>query len=127
MKLSTARMNSTRRRAVWPHSTACPNGWRRHSSPNEIYQIVLEEMQTALNVQYSGLMLIQDDYTSRLALSTHPMDDPLPDLRIPVLGNPIAEYVIETHRPYVSEDLSQRCPLRVYVGSPDARATPPPC
>ena len=72
---------------------------------DEIYHIVLEEMQAALGIQYGGLMLIQDDHTSKLVVSTHPMDDPLPDLSIPVLGNPIAEYVIETHKPYISEDL----------------------
>ncbi|MBN1203181.1 MAG: GAF domain-containing protein [Anaerolineae bacterium] len=72
----------------------------------EIYRITLTEMQEAIGVQYSGLMLIQEDrIESKLVLSTHPLDDPLPDLRVPLKGNPVAEYMLETRQPLVAEDL----------------------
>lgn len=75
---------------------------------DEIYHIVLESMQEALNVDYGGLMLIQhDEGVSRLVLSTHPMDDPLPDLSVPLKDNPIAEYVLETRQPFVCENIPE--------------------
>lgn len=73
----------------------------------ELYRIVLTELQTAIGAQYGGLMLIQDEGTiSRLVLSTHPLDVDAPaDITVPVQGNPIAEYVIGTQQPFVAEDL----------------------
>jgi PAS domain S-box-containing protein len=74
--------------------------------PDEIYSIILHELQQALALQSSGLMLIREaEGVSRLVLSTHPMDDPLPDLTIPIAGNPIAEYVINTKQPFVCPDI----------------------
>ncbi len=75
---------------------------------HEIYRIVLESMQEALDIDYGGLMLIQPgSEVSRLMLSTHPMDDPLPDLSVPLQGNPIAEYMLETRRPFISENIPE--------------------
>ena len=72
----------------------------------EIYRIVLEEMQAALELDYGGLMMLEpENGISRLVLSTHPMDDPMPDLQVPLKGNPVAEYMLETRQPYISEDL----------------------
>ncbi len=74
--------------------------------PQEIYRIVLQEIQEAIGCQYSGLMLLDaDGATSRLVLSTHPMDVPLPDLAIPVKGNPVAEYMMATSQPVIAEDV----------------------
>ncbi|MBI5957389.1 MAG: GAF domain-containing protein, partial [Chloroflexi bacterium] len=74
--------------------------------PQAIYKIVLEETQQALGCQYSGLMLVLPEQDlSKLVLSTHPQDYPLPDLSLPLKGNPIAEYMMATRQPVVAEDL----------------------
>ncbi|NLX08376.1 MAG: GAF domain-containing protein [Chloroflexi bacterium] len=73
--------------------------------PHEVYRIVLTELQGALNLQSAGLVLIQDEETSRLVLSTHPLDPPIPDLIIPIKGNPAAETVLETRQPLVASNL----------------------
>src|SRR5690606_871994 len=74
---------------------------------DELYYIVLTELQNAIGAQYGGLMLIQEGGTvSRLVLSTHPFDVDAPaDITVPVQGNPIAEYVIGAQQPFVAEDL----------------------
>ncbi|NDJ74645.1 MAG: GAF domain-containing protein, partial [Chloroflexi bacterium] len=72
--------------------------------PPEIYSILLNELQAALGVQSSNLMLIQGN-ESHLALSTHPMDSPLPDLRVPIKGNHVVESIVESKHPYVAEDV----------------------
>ena len=75
--------------------------------PDELYYIVLTELQKAIGAQYGGLMLIQEGGTiSRLVLSTHPFDVDAPaDITVPVQGNPIAEYILSTQQPFVAEDL----------------------
>ncbi|MCD4686379.1 MAG: GAF domain-containing protein, partial [Anaerolineae bacterium] len=76
--------------------------------PEEIYSTVLDAMQAALGMDYGGLMLINRRANeSRLVLSTHPADDPLPDIRVPVEGNPIAEAIMATHRPIVAGNIPE--------------------
>ncbi len=73
--------------------------------PLEIYRIVLHELQDALHVQSSGLMIQQTEDQWKLALSTHPMDPEVPNLTMSVKENPIAMYVLETQQHVAMEDL----------------------
>ena len=72
--------------------------------PQEIYRIVLHELQAALNADFAGLVLFEDDTAGRLALGTHPDDSLNANLTIPLEGNPSIVRVRETHKPVVSGD-----------------------
>ncbi len=73
--------------------------------PEEVYRIIISEMQAALNLQSGGLMLIEGDNMARLVLSTHPLDPPIPNVTVPLLGNPVAEYILTTRKPFIIPDL----------------------
>ncbi|MBN1681453.1 MAG: GAF domain-containing protein [Anaerolineae bacterium] len=72
---------------------------------SEVYRITLTELQDALYLQSAGLMMIEDENTARLVMSTHPMDKDMPELTLPIKGNPAAEIVMETRKPLMSSDL----------------------
>jgi PAS domain S-box-containing protein len=73
-------------------------------NPQEIYAMILHDLQTVLGVQSSGLMLIHNG-VSKLAFSTHSLDAEAPSLEMPIQGNPVAEQVLDTLQPVVSEDV----------------------
>jgi len=70
----------------------------------QIYEIVLHELQAALRVDFSGLVLFEDEHTGRLVLGTHPDDSLNENLTIPLEDNPSITRVRETHQPLVSDD-----------------------
>jgi len=73
--------------------------------PQQIYEIVLHELQDALRVDFSGLVLFEDEHTGRLVLGTHPDDSLNKNLTIPLENNPSIARVRETHKPLVSDDV----------------------
>lgn len=70
---------------------------------NEIYSIVLSELADMLDASFAGLMLFEGDQ-GRLVLD-YPFDHPTPNYTISLVGNKSIEYVRETFKPLVSEDV----------------------
>jgi PAS domain S-box-containing protein len=77
---------------------------------HQIYDIVLRESQRALNADYGGLAIFEDDEIGRLVSDTHPATSAETDVLIPLRNNRSIEYIERTHKPLVSEDV-QRDPL----------------
>jgi len=76
------------------------------TEPMDVYRMVIEELQSALGMQSGGLMLIESPDSARLVLSTHPDDPPMPNMVVPLVGNPIAEQIFATRDIVVLNDLN---------------------
>jgi len=72
---------------------------------DEIYRVVLIELQAVLGASFGGLILFEDHKVGRLVLSTHPDERANRDITIGLEQNPSIDYVRETHKPLVSEDV----------------------
>ena len=74
--------------------------------PQVVYRVLVEGMQEAFSSYSAGLMIIdEENQSSYLAHSTHPLDRDSLALEIPLQGNPIAEAIMATHQPFMIADV----------------------
>jgi transcriptional regulator with GAF, ATPase, and Fis domain len=71
----------------------------------DIYEIMTEELQTALNVSYAGLILYEGAGIGHLVMDTHPHHVVHRELDIPLDNNGSWAYICETHRALISSDV----------------------
>ena len=71
----------------------------------QLYEIVLTEVQQALQSAFGGLIIFENAEVGRLVFGTHPTDTPDSQVIIPLTGNQSIDMVRRTHKPLVSEDV----------------------
>ncbi|HML23695.1 MAG TPA: GAF domain-containing protein [Aggregatilinea sp.] len=71
----------------------------------ELYRIVLTEMEQALNSSFGGVLIFENEEFGRLVFDTYPESEPGRDVTISLVDNQSIETVRRTHKPLASEDV----------------------